>query len=507
MGFPAKYHPLKTIRESLIKLIIQPVILSGGSGSRLWPLSREHYPKQLLSLLGDHSLLQATVQRLDDLSSVKGSFANVAGPLLVCNEEHRFLVAEQIRQLGRESAGIILEPVGRNTAPALTLAAHMVNELHSDAVMLVMPADHVIKNPAAFSEVVRQGAVLAEQGCLVTFGITPGAPETGYGYIKQGARIEPAAAGCYVDTFVEKPDAETARQYVASGQFLWNSGIFMMKSSTWLTAISRYRPDIAKAAAAAYASGSRDQDFYRVNPDAFRACPSDSVDYAVMEKAASDDGNGRARAVVFPLDAGWSDIGAWSALWEVSAQDENGNVIKGDVYAFNSKNSLLIAENRLLAGIGLEDMIVIETGDAVMVLHKSHAQDVKHVVERLKNDKRTEHMFHRRVYRPWGSYEGIDSGDRFQVKRIVVKPGASLSLQMHHHRAEHWIVVKGTARVTRGQEEFLLSENESTYIPIGVTHRLANPGTLLLELIEVQSGGYLGEDDIVRFDDIYGRKS
>lgn len=488
-------------------MMIQPVILSGGSGTRLWPLSREFYPKQLLSLLGEQSLLQATVQRLDVIAGPGGCTMVMGSPLLVCNEEHRFLVAEQIRQLDRAAAGILLEPVGRNTAPALTLAARMVADMHGDAVMLVMPADHFIRDAAAFAAAVAEGVALAEQGCLVTFGIVPAGPETGFGYIRTGSRIATSVSACAVRTFVEKPNIDTARRYVASGEYFWNSGIFMMTASTWLNAIARYRPDIAAACAAAMSGGSRDQDFYRVEQQAFRGCPADSIDYAVMEKVAAADerNNEAARAVVIPLDAGWSDVGAWPALWEASTRDSDGNVIKGDVYTVDTRNSLMIAENRLLAGIGLEDMIVIETADAVMVLHKSHAQKVKHVVERLKDDKRTEHMFHRRVYRPWGTYEGIDSGERFQVKRIIVKPSAALSLQMHHHRAEHWIVVKGTARVTRGDQEFLLSENESTYIPIGVTHRLANPGTLPLELIEVQSGSYLGEDDIVRFTDAYGR--
>ena len=487
-------------------MLIQPVILSGGSGSRLWPLSREHYPKQLLSFLGEQSLLQATIQRLSGLN-VSNPFAslNIADPVLVCNEEHRFLVAEQIRQLEKKSAAIILEPVGKNTAPALTLAALAVNDSNKDAVMLVMPADHIIRDIDIFHAAVQRGSLLADQGHLVTFGIVPNAPETGYGYIKRGDLIDRQGSSYFVSTFVEKPNAAKARQYVDSGEFFWNSGIFMMQASTWLQEIRRYRHDIAEACEKAFRKGASDQDFYRVNKDEFRVCPSDSIDYAVMERASANQASQGARAVVIPLDAGWSDVGAWSALWEVSSQDNNGNVIKGDVYAVDTHNSLMISENRLLAAIGLEDVIVIETADAVMVLHKSHAQKVKNVVERLKNEKRTEHMFHRKVYRPWGSYEGIDNGDRFQVKRIIVRPGASLSLQMHHHRAEHWIVVKGTARVTRGDDEFLLSENESTYIPIGVTHRLANPGNLPLELIEVQSGSYLGEDDIVRFDDVYGR--
>jgi len=463
---------------------INPVVLSGGSGTRLWPLSREHYPKQLLCLLGDQTLLQQTISRLDGMG-------NVAAPLLVCNEEHRFLIAEQLRQMGKAPADIILEPVGRNTAPALTLAAlTLLKHSPNDALMLVMPADHVIQNNKQFHATVREGTSLAEKGLLVTLGIVPAAPETGYGYIKPGK-------GNDVEAFVEKPDAKTAAQYIASGEYLWNSGMFMMLASAWLDELKRFHPAMLEACKTAHEQGHRDADFYRINAQAFGSCQSNSIDYAVMEETD--------RAAVVVLDAGWSDIGAWSSLWEASTRDAQGNVVQGDVYMHETQNALLISQHRFVAAVGLDDIIVVETPDAVLVAHKNHAHDVKEVVNRLKNDKRGEYQTHRRVYRPWGSYEGVDAGPRFQVKRLVVNPGASLSLQMHHHRSEHWIVVKGTARVTRGNEIFVLTENQSTYIPLRTTHRLENPENTPLEIIEVQSGSYLGEDDIVRFEDKYNR--
>ncbi len=463
---------------------INPVILSGGSGTRLWPLSREQYPKQLLCLMGERTLLQQTVSRLDGMD-------HVADPLLVCNEEHRFLIAEQLRQLGKKPADIILEPVGRNTAPALTLAALALQKTSpDDALMLVMPADHVIQNVSEFHAVVEAGALLAEKGLLVTFGIVPAAPETGYGYIKKGDGHE-------VEAFVEKPDAQTADRYVKSGEYLWNSGMFMMPVSVWLDELKRFHPAMLEACKAAYEQGRRDGEFYRVNAQAFASCQSNSIDYAVMEETD--------RAAVVALDAGWSDIGAWSSLWEASARDKQGNVVQGDVFTHDTQNALLISQHRFLAAVGLDDIIVVETPDAVLVAHKDHAQNVKEVVSRLKQEKRSEYQTHRRVYRPWGYYEGIDAGPRFQVKRLMVKPGAALSLQMHHHRAEHWVVVTGTARVTKGEEVFMLTENQSTYIPLGTTHRLENPGNIPLEIVEVQSGSYLGEDDIVRFEDKYNR--
>ncbi|HEX7018452.1 MAG TPA: mannose-1-phosphate guanylyltransferase/mannose-6-phosphate isomerase [Gemmatimonadaceae bacterium] len=461
---------------------LHPVILSGGSGTRLWPLSREHYPKQLLRLLGDGTLLQQTVTRLDGLPEV-------APAVLVCNEEHRFLVGEQVRETGATAATIILEPEGRNTCPAATLAALLLRE-QEDPLLLVMPADHVIRDVEAFHRAVTAALPLARDGSLVTFGIVPKTPATGYGYIRRGQ-------GSAVAEFVEKPDAATAQRYLDSGEYLWNSGMFLMRASVWLEELERHAPDILEHCRAACAGGRRDGEFFRVDAQAFRRCRSDSIDYAVMEKTT--------RAAVVPLDAGWSDVGAWSTLWEVSPQDAAGNVAQGDVCLHGVRDTLVLAQHRLVAAVGVKDLIVIETADAVLVMHRDAAQDVKHVVETLKKQKRGEHITHRRVYRPWGWYEGVDAGDRFQVKRLMVKPGAALSLQMHHHRAEHWVVVKGTARVTRGDEVFMLTENQSTFIPIGARHRLENPGTIPLELVEVQSGSYLGEDDIVRFEDRYNR--
>lgn len=483
---------------------IQPVILGGGSGTRLWPLSREHYPKQLIALYGNHSLLQETLLRLNGLGK-KSADVQMQPPLIVSNEEHRFLVAEQIRQIGCSFEKIILEPVGRNTAPALTLAALAATRGGQDPLLLVMPADHVIQNVDAFQQTLLNGAQLAEKNYLVTFGIVPCSPETGYGYIMKG--VELSGDATTIARFVEKPDIATAEQYLQSGQYLWNSGMFMMRASLWLQAINLHQPAIATASKAAFDAGNEDVDFYRVDKRLFSDCPSDSIDYAVMEKIVTteaDSANGIKGAMI-PLNAAWSDVGSWTSLWEVSPHDEVGNVIKGDVYTLATKNSLLISEHRILATAGLEDMIVIETADAVMVAHKDQAQEVKKLVELIKADGRTQHQSHRKVYRPWGCYEAIDSGERFQVKRITVNPGAALSLQMHHHRAEHWVVVKGTAKVTAGEQQLLLTENQSTYIPIGVKHRLENPGTIPLELIEVQSGSYLGEDDIVRFEDVYGR--
>ena len=464
---------------------IFPVILSGGSGTRLWPLSREHYPKQLLPLLGDQTLLQQTVLRLDGME-------DVAPPLLVCNEEHRFLIAEQLRQIGKTPADMILEPVGRNTAPALTLAvlALLKHATNNNVLLLIMPADHVIRNVKEFHAAVREGAALAQKGSLVTFGIVPTAAETGYGYIKKGD-------GHRVSAFVEKPDLETASRYISSGDYFWNSGMFMMLASVWMAELKKFQPAMLDACKSSYDQGRRDSDFYRVNSRIFGNCQSKSIDYAVME--ATD------KAAIVALDAGWSDIGAWSSLLQASKRDDQGNFVQGDTYLQNTRNSLLISQHRLLAAVGLDEIIVVETSDAVLVAHKSHAQDVKEVVNRLKTEKRSEYQSHRRVYRPWGYYESVDAGQRFQVKRLMVKPGASLSLQMHHHRAEHWVVVKGTARVTRGEEVFMLTENQSTYIPLGTKHRLENPGNIPLEIVEVQSGGYLGEDDIVRFEDKYNR--
>ena len=469
--------------------MIVPVILSGGSGSRLWPLSRELYPKQLLPLVGERTMIQDTLLRLQGLSGI-------APPVIVCNQEHRFLVAEQLRRIDVEPAAILLEPEGRNTAPAVAVAAARIleqGEQGEDPVLLVLPADHVIRDREAFHAAIEAGARLAGQGALVTFGIVPDRPETGYGYIRAEEKDRPSA----VVEFVEKPDAEAAAGYCASGDYFWNSGMFMFRASRYIDELREFDADMVSACVAAVAQARADLDFIRLGEEAFAECAADSIDYAVMEKTDA--------AMVVPLDAGWSDVGSWSSLHQVSDKDESGNVRVGDVLVEDTRNCYLYASDRLLATVGLEDCIVVETKDAVLVAPKERGQDVKKLVEALKRSGRGETALHREVFRPWGSYDGIDHGDRFQVKRITVKPGAVLSLQMHHHRAEHWIVVQGTARVTRGEEEFLLGENESTYIPMGTTHRLENPGKMPLHLIEVQSGAYLGEDDIVRFEDTYGR--
>ncbi len=474
-----------------------PVILSGGSGTRLWPLSREQYPKQLLPLVGDDSLLQATVQRLDGLPGI-------ADPLLVCNEEHRFVVAEQVRLLGRTGT-VLLEPTGRNTAPALTLAALWALGRGTDPVLVAMPADHVMLDGDAFRTAVGRAAALAGAGFAVTFGITPDCPETGYGYIQQGAALADGSGGFALARFVEKPDLATAQGYLDSDDYLWNSGIFVMKASVWKAAIGLCRPDILAACVAALAGAHTDGDFVRVATEAFAACPSDSIDYAVMEKLTAGTA-GLPQAAVIPLAAGWSDVGAWDSLWQVLPKDVSGNAFRGDVMLHETVDTLAFSESRLVACVGVRDLVVVETPDAVLVAHRSRTQEVKQIAARLKREARGEANLHRKVERPWGSYDGVDAGERFQVKRIVVKPGASLSLQMHHHRAEHWVVVRGTAKVTRGEEVLLVAENESTFIPLGMKHRLENPGRVPLEMIEVQSGAYLGEDDIVRFDDHYGRQ-
>ena len=478
-------------------MALQPVILSGGSGTRLWPASRETYPKQLLPLTGDESLLQITARRLD------GFTADIARPIVVSNEEYRFIIAEQMRQVGQYTDRIVLEPVGRNTAPAMQLAALVAAQEGADPVLLVMPADQIVTNVAAFQAALAEGLKQAEQGALVTFGIVPDRAETGYGYLRAGELRSGAATARKLAAFVEKPDAERAAAYVASGEYLWNAGIFMMKASVWMRALAALRADITTACASAIEKAGRDADFVRVDKAAFSACPSDSIDYAVMEKLGAHPELGE--AVVIPMNAGWSDVGAWDALWQVSEKDAGGNVTRGDVMLEDTESCLVFSQSRLVATVGVKDLIVVETPDAIMVADKSRAQDVKKIVNRIKAEGKTLAASHRKVYRPWGWYDSIDMGGRFQVKRIVVNPGAKLSLQMHHHRAEHWIVVSGTAEVTNGDKVMLLSENQSTYIPLGTTHRLANPGKVPLEIIEVQSGSYLGEDDIVRFEDTYGR--
>lgn len=473
---------------------ILPVILSGGSGSRLWPLSREQYPKQLLPLVGGESMLQLTVCRLDGLPGIQP-------PLLICNENHRFAVAEQLRLAGKPGV-IVLEPAGRNTAPALTLAALLAQCAEIDPVMVVMPADHVILDEARFREAVACATTLAATGQAVTFGITPDAAETGYGYIQVGEAV--ASNAFLLSRFVEKPDRATAEAYLDSGDYLWNSGIFVLKASTWLQALAHCRPDILEACRAAVNEARTDGDFVRVATAPFASCPADSIDYAVMERLNQGIA-GLPQGIVIPLDAGWSDVGSWDSLWSVLTKDESGNAIRGDVMLEGCANTLAFSQSRLVACVGVKDLIVVETDDAILVAQHDAAQDVKKIVDRLKADRQALTQLHRKVNRPWGWFDGVDAGQRFQVKRIVVNPGACLSLQMHHHRAEHWIVVSGTAKVTRGEDSFLVSENESTYIPLGVTHRLENPGKLSLEMIEVQSGSYLGEDDIVRFEDTYGR--
>jgi mannose-1-phosphate guanylyltransferase/mannose-6-phosphate isomerase len=468
---------------------VQPVLLSGGSGTRLWPLSREAYPKQFLPLAGEDTMLQATWRRVAPLSA--------AAPLVVANEDHRFLVAEQLRVIGAPAARIVLEPVGRNTAPAIAAAALVAMADGSDPLLLVLPSDHVVRDADAFRAAVAEAASAAEAGALVTFGIVPQTPETGFGYIQS----EAGEGVRRVLRFVEKPDAATAQAYLDDGGYFWNSGMFLFRASRYLEELGRHRPDILSAVRAACAHLDHDAlsqggEFLRLDRDAFAASPSESIDYAVMEKTDA--------AMVLPVDIGWNDVGSWSALWEVSEQDGDGNAHHGDVIAIDSRNSYAYAR-RLVALVGVDDLVVVETDDAVLVAAKDKVQEVKQVVAQLKAGQRSQAALHREVHRPWGSYDSVDAGDGFQVKRIKVKPGAALSLQSHERRAEHWIVVRGTARVTRNNDVFELFANQSTYIPIGAKHRLENPGTDMLELIEVQSGDYLGEDDIVRYEDVYGR--
>lgn len=478
---------------------LTPIILSGGSGTRLWPLSREKHPKQLLALVSEDSLLQATVRRLDVLDGVK-----FREPIVVCNEEYRFLVAEQLRIM-QKKATILLEPTGKNTAPALTLAALAAINDQDDPILLIMPSDHVVVDTHSFQTVVCKGAPLAAEGAIITFGIAPDTSDTGYGFIKVGKAIGRDNDIYRIARFEEKPESEVAQTYLDDGSYLWNSGVFMMRASIWLSAIEQCRPDILSACQAAWKKQAIDGDFLRVNKLAFEQCPSESIDYAVLEKIAVADGQ-LPPGVVIPLAAGWSDVGQWDSLWQVLPKDDTGNASQGDVLLQECRNTLAISEGRLVTCVGVEDLVVIETSDAILVANKNKTQDVKKIVDRLKREGRSEGQLHRKVFRPWGWYDSVDFGERFQVKRIVVHPGAALSLQMHHHRAEHWIVVRGTARVTCGDKTYLITENQSTFIPLGTRHRLENPGCVSLELIEVQSGSYLGEDDIVRFQDIYGRE-
>ena len=467
--------------------MIVPVILAGGSGTRLWPLSREMYPKQLLALVGEKTMLQNTILRVRQLE-------NIDRPIVVCNSEHRFMVAEQLREIGTE-ATIIIEPAGRDTAPAVAVAAFAALERRPDSVLLVLPADHVIEDVDTFKSAITAGAEIAVQDKLITFGIVPESPETGFGYIEKGKQT---GAAYLVKRFVEKPDRERAEKYLQSGDFLWNSGMFLFNAACFLDELQKFEPVMFNSCKESLAKRQIDLDFVRLDEHAFAASPSNSIDYAVMEKTAD--------AVVVPLACGWSDVGSWSALWDLEEKDKNGNVLRGEVIASEVKNSYIFSTNRMVSALGVENLVIVETPDVIMVCDKDHVQGIKGIVKQLKEQKRCEVSLHRKVFRPWGSYECVDGGERFQVKRIIVNPGARLSSQMHHHRAEHWIVVRGTAKVTNGDRSVIISENQSTYIPIGQVHRLENPGLVPLELIEVQSGTYLGEDDIVRFDDVYGRE-
>ncbi|RLV61109.1 mannose-1-phosphate guanylyltransferase/mannose-6-phosphate isomerase [Parashewanella curva] len=466
--------------------MIKPIIMAGGFGTRLWPLSRQLFPKQFLALDGERSLLQTTIKRLNNIPH--------QSPTIICNEQHRFVVAEQLRTSEALDANILLEPKAKNTAPALALAAFDALQRGDDPILLVLASDHMIKKETSFLSAVEKAKTLAEKEKLVTFGVIPTKAETGFGYIKLGHAV---ADGFNVEQFVEKPDLETAKLYFNSKQYYWNSGMFMFKASVYLNELETFRPDIFEVCKAAFETQKSDIDFYRYDNDIFESCPDESIDYAVMENTKA--------AVVVPLDAQWSDVGSWSSLWDIEAKDDHGNVCKGDVLALNTKNSLISSNDRLVATIGLDDVVIVDTKDALLVSKRSEVQQVKNIVAELNVQGRKEAEINRKVYRPWGKYDCIDAGERFQVKRITVKPGAKLSLQMHHHRAEHWVVVKGTAKVTKDDEEILLTENQSTYIPVGSVHALENPGLVNLELIEVQSGSYLGEDDIVRYQDEYGR--
>jgi mannose-1-phosphate guanylyltransferase/mannose-6-phosphate isomerase len=472
--------------------LIIPVILAGGSGTRLWPLSRQHYPKQLLKLFGEKTMLQQTLLRLKGLP-------DLAPPIVVCNEEHRFMVAEQLQEIGQQGASIILEPVARNTAPALAVAALHARLLEGNPTLLVLSADHMIRDIAIFQSAVQEAISAAALGFLATFGVNPTCPETGYGYIKtlKGAGALPAKSFFPVVEFVEKPNAETAKAYLAEGCYYWNSGMFVFQAEVFLRELQEQSPEVVEAAINAKAQAVQDLDFIRVDRLAFSEAPNISIDYALMEKSAN--------VVCIPLDSGWSDVGDWKSFWELSDKDASGNSFIGDHIDIASSNTLVFSRDKLVATLGVDNLLIINTPDAVLVADKSRAQDVKAIIAQIQQQNRSEHLQHREIYRPWGCYDAIDNGDRYQVNRIRVKPGGSLSLQLHHHRAEHWIVVKGTALVQKGDETILLSENESTYIPVGTRHRLSNPGKIPLEIVEVQSGPYLDEDDVIRYEDSYGR--
>lgn len=470
--------------------MITPVVLSGGSGTRLWPLSRKLHPKQLLPLINETSLLQDTINRLQGLNDLDKA-------VVVCNKEYRFMIAEQAHSTTVGASAIILEPVGRNTAPAIALAAHNLLQDNDDAVLLVLPADHVIKNVAEFHQAIEAGLQQANEGRFVTFGIVPDRPETGYGYIKTASSVGINEVA-NIDQFVEKPNLETATKYLAEGGYYWNSGMFMFKASEYLNALQEYAPDIYIASQNAMKAAKNDMDFIRVGVDEFAKCPGNSIDYAVMEKVDN--------AVVIPVEIGWSDVGSWSALHEIGQQDENNNILIGDTKSVSTKNCYVRAEHKLVTTLGVENLVIVDTDDALLVADKDQVHDIKQIVETLSSEKREETLLHKRVCRPWGCYQGIVHAERYQAKRIIVNPGSVLSLQLHHHRAEHWIIVSGTAKVTKGDDVFVISENESTYIPLGTKHRLENIGKIPLEFIEVQTGSYLGEDDIVRFDDVYGRE-
>ncbi|MCP3876195.1 MAG: mannose-1-phosphate guanylyltransferase/mannose-6-phosphate isomerase [Desulfobacteraceae bacterium] len=471
--------------------MIIPVILAGGSGTRLWPLSRELYPKQLIDIYNENTMLQNTILRLKGIEQI-------SSPIVVCNEAHRFMTAEQLRKIEIEPNAIILEPIGRNTAPAIALAALKALETKKDPILLVLPADHVIENNKEFHAAIQIGYEYSQKNFLITFGIIPDSPETGYGYIKKGGSIGSDTSAATIEKFVEKPDLSTAEKYIESESYCWNSGMFMFKASAIIKELEKCAPDIMSPCKEAITSGVQDLDFFRLNLEKFKEIPSDSIDYAVMEKTS--------KGIVIPFDAGWNDLGSFDALWQTGQKDENMNVIKGDVLTHDVKESYINSESSLITAVGIEKFVIVETKDAILVSPRDRVQDVKKIVKQLKDNNRDESVTHRKVYRPWGSYETIDIESRFQVKRITVKPEAKLSLQKHFHRAEHWTVVSGAAIITKGEEQMLLKEDESTYIPLGTMHRLENPGKIPLELIEVQSGSYLGEDDIVRFDDVYGRK-